>query len=59
MVTPEYRSDSSPYSPMMLSLELMMWQQYHLLVAQGFVNEEEGLMQEMVEVFNNNESVEV
>jgi hypothetical protein len=43
----------------MPSLELMMWQQYHLLVAQGFMNKEEGLTQEMVEGLDDNKSVEV
>jgi hypothetical protein len=43
----------------MPSLEPLTWQQYHSLVAQGFVNEEEGVMQEMAEGFDDNESVEV
>jgi hypothetical protein len=40
----------------MPSLEPLTWQQYHSLVAQGFVNEE-GMTQEMVEL-DNNESIE-
>jgi hypothetical protein len=43
----------------MPSLEPLTWQQYHCLVAQGFVNEEEGLTQELVEEMDDNESVEV
>jgi hypothetical protein len=43
----------------MPSLEPLTWQQYHSLVAQGFVNEEEGLTQELVEELDDNESVEV
>jgi hypothetical protein len=36
----------------------VFWQQYHFLVAQGVVNSEEGIMQELAKQFNDNKSME-